>query len=252
MPKFGKLGDLASVDDPIVRSQGDVSFASYTGASLHILAGGSVTADSINITGADTIGNSLQAPVILSDGKTVMAIDGNNIPTLDIRAGTTAWGTTGITGNMLGFLPNVPSTAGNATTANINIGSITNRGGTVLLTNQYQPNSNLTGSIQVSRINTSHPTQAGDITLDSKSNITITNLVDASTSQVVSTSGKVTLLAASNVSTINGADIDGRGGNGGGIKIQAQNVDILEDSQVRVGIAPGLGFFGSQAGDIEI
>jgi filamentous hemagglutinin family protein len=38
----GDLGDLFSPNDPVIRATGDVSFDSYTGASLHILAGGSV------------------------------------------------------------------------------------------------------------------------------------------------------------------------------------------------------------------
>ncbi len=37
----GNGGDLASTDDPIIRANGDVSFNSYTGASIHIFAGGS-------------------------------------------------------------------------------------------------------------------------------------------------------------------------------------------------------------------
>ncbi|NEO47931.1 MAG: filamentous hemagglutinin N-terminal domain-containing protein, partial [Moorea sp. SIO4A3] len=38
----GSLGDLFSPDDPIIRSVGDVSFNSYLGTSLHIVAGGAV------------------------------------------------------------------------------------------------------------------------------------------------------------------------------------------------------------------
>jgi filamentous hemagglutinin family protein len=37
-----QLGSLFSPYDPIIRASGDVTFNSYTGASLHILAGGSV------------------------------------------------------------------------------------------------------------------------------------------------------------------------------------------------------------------
>ncbi|HEY9830746.1 MAG TPA: glycosyltransferase, partial [Stenomitos sp.] len=93
----GSLGNLFSPDDPVIRASGDVNFASYTGASLHILAGGSVTiTGNVTITGADaTYG--LAENVTLSDG-TVLAINGATQPTLDIRAGTTAVGTPGISG----------------------------------------------------------------------------------------------------------------------------------------------------------
>jgi filamentous hemagglutinin family protein len=182
-------------------SPGDVSFANYTGGSLEILAGGSVTANRINIT----------------------SMDGANIPTLDIKAN-----------------------------GNINIGSISNSRGTVILTNQDQPNHTLTGNIQVGRINTSHPTQAGNITLASQGDIILTGLVDASSSEVVSNSGQVTLLANGDVAIIDNANIDTRGGNGGGIKIQAENVNIAQRRLVLAGIAPDLGSVTSQAGDIEI
>ncbi|MGI2906876.1 filamentous hemagglutinin N-terminal domain-containing protein [Tolypothrix sp. VBCCA 56010] len=50
----GSLGGLFSPYDPIIRASGDVSFQSYTGGSLHILAGGSVTIPgTVTITGAD-------------------------------------------------------------------------------------------------------------------------------------------------------------------------------------------------------
>ncbi|MCJ8280365.1 MAG: filamentous hemagglutinin N-terminal domain-containing protein, partial [Rivularia sp. ALOHA_DT_140] len=88
----GSLGNLSSPNDPIIRASGDVSFDSYTGASLHILAGGSVniTGD-VTITGADSA-NGLQETVTLANGER-LDIDGKNLATLDIRAGTTAFGT---------------------------------------------------------------------------------------------------------------------------------------------------------------
>jgi ethanolamine utilization microcompartment shell protein EutS len=53
----GSPGNLYSPHDPIIRSNGDVSFDSYTGASLDIFAGGSVTIPgTITITGVDLTG----------------------------------------------------------------------------------------------------------------------------------------------------------------------------------------------------
>ena len=85
------LGDLVSLNDPIIFTGNDVFLASYTGASLHILAGGLVyIPGDIFITQSDTI-NSLKEDVTLSDGRTVVSIDGSARPTVDIRAGVD-WG----------------------------------------------------------------------------------------------------------------------------------------------------------------
>lgn len=179
----GSPGDFISINDPIVRSQGDVSFANYEGASLHILAGGNVTVNGdINITGTDTTANSLQENITLSNGNQIN-IDGSIEPTLDVRAGTTNFGTPGVTGT--GLTPDATNTA---TGSNINIGgTINNPGGRVLLTNQYQPNNDLTGgSITATSINTSNPLgNGGDVSVDSRSDINIPNGIN--TSSIVNT-----------------------------------------------------------------
>ncbi len=50
----GEPGTLVSFFDPIVTSNGDVTFGDYTGASLKVEAGGSIIGVSINITQPDT------------------------------------------------------------------------------------------------------------------------------------------------------------------------------------------------------
>ncbi len=174
----GSLGNFVSINDPVVRSQGDVSFASYEGASLHILAGGNVTIlGNINITGTDTTANSLQESITLSNGSQIN-IDGSAEPTLDIRAGTNNIGTPGITGTGL-----TPDTTAIPTGSNINIdGTINNSGGRVLLTNQYQANTNLAaGDITATAINTSNPIgNGGNVAIDSRSNINIPNGINTS------------------------------------------------------------------------
>lgn len=174
------LGSLSSPNDPVIRASGDVSFGSYTGASLHIFAGGSVTvAGDIRITGADAT-NGIQETVTLSDGTTVVEIDGQNKSTLDIRAGTTAFGTPSVT-NTDGFSPSEPNTVGIGTSANITIGgSITNPGGLVFLTNQYNPNT-LPGNITVGSINTSSSLEdGGSIFIDSRGDIALNSVIDSS------------------------------------------------------------------------
>lgn len=50
----GSLGNLFSPYDPVLLASGNVSLGDYTGASLHILAGGSVTLNNVTINNTDT------------------------------------------------------------------------------------------------------------------------------------------------------------------------------------------------------
>jgi filamentous hemagglutinin family protein len=250
----GQLGSLFSPYDPIIRASGDVTFNNYIGASLHILAGGSVNIPgNVRITGRDTQANSIVENVTLSDGSTVVAINGNAQPTLDIRAGTTAFGTSGITGTT-GFSLGVPSTNGNGTSADITIGSITNGGGIVFLTNQYAPSSSLPGgAIQVGATNTSVISgNAGSITIDSRGSIklrdtllatvtsngnggtvTFTALKDITTGSIITYSGFRSRGNAGNISltsttgaidtTAGSLDAGTTFGNGGTISLKAQS-----------------------------
>jgi len=167
-----------------------VAFDSYTGASLHVFAGGSVTVPgAIAITGADPA-NGIVETVTLSDGSTV-DINGQTTPTLDIRAGTLAVNPAGAIGDPAGLLPGVPETMADSTSADITIGSIRNEGGTVFLTNQYQPNLALAGGdIEVGAINTSAmgkadattspltqlQVQGGEVVIDSRQGIQTGNV----------------------------------------------------------------------------
>jgi len=192
----GQPGGMRSFYDPIVRARGDVSFAGYTGASLHIFAGGSVTADSITITGPDAT-TGLVETVTLSDGSSV-AVNGRSRPTLDIRAGTTAFSPPRTSGDSSGFTPSAPSSDRPRTNANISIGTITNPTGLVLLTNQYQPNPNLSGNITLGDVFTESPSGGGSVFVDSRGSLSF-RYIDVSgydaTFTVSGESGQVTLLA---------------------------------------------------------
>jgi len=59
-------------------------------------------------------------------------------------------------------------------------------------------------------------------------------------------------VARASVSLINGAEVNVRGRGGGSIAINAQNLNLANESTLRAGIAAGLGSDSSQAGDIEI
>ena len=220
----GDLGNLFSPHDPVIRSAGNVIFKSYTGASLHILAGGSVEAGDIRITGGDT-NNILQEIVPLSnpidglrpvDQQTEVRINGRN-STLDIRAGTTAFGSPGSSPfplNPASFpegLPTTPSGRG----ANITINSIdvANTGDAqIFLTNQ-DPRNQSSGSITVKG---NLVVAAGRIAIDSRGDITLGN--GANVSNAGNNGGSFQFLSEGNIN-ISGVASVGTNGGGAGIAI---------------------------------
>ncbi|WP_242046379.1 MULTISPECIES: two-partner secretion domain-containing protein [Calothrix] len=200
----GNLGDLFSPNDPVIRASGDVSFDSYKGASLHILAGGSVTIlGNVKITGVDT-SNFLKETVTLSDRKTNIDIDGSNEPTLDIRAG--------VSSNTIrspkfepdflsGFYAQNPTIIDTQINADITInGDIYNTSGAefnsgqIFITNQYQPNNELAGNITTGKIWT-----YGDVTIDSRGDIEIRDEIDTSPQDNNKIGGNVTIQAVDDI-----------------------------------------------------
>ncbi|EGJ34484.1 MULTISPECIES: filamentous hemagglutinin N-terminal domain-containing protein [Moorena] len=215
----GSLGDLFSPDDPIIRSVGDVSFNSYLGTSLHIVAGGAVEIGSVIITGNETGTEGIDfisEAITLSNG-TVVDINGQTEPTLDVRAGVdpNQVGIPGLTGNQFfGDLFNLnlfgrPTITNTATSADIKIGTIAFANvnildllfqnisandllaGKVLLTNQYKPNPSLAGDIEVSAtlgslvptlanlaIQNGEVLKGGSVTIDSRGSITLNGIVN--------------------------------------------------------------------------
>lgn len=265
----GELGNLYSPQDPVILTSGNVELGNYTGASLHILAGGSVTLGNVTITGSDTTGNAIGpsnslssfAGVTLSNG-TRLTVDGATQATLDIRAGIDWSQLGGFLGEkVLGSIPNpqpaFPLSSFSPTSATIQIGSITNsenagarKSGQVLITNQYYPNLNLPGGdITVASILTS-PNQnsltaginnGGNITIDSRSNLSLNGPINTSvdTSSSSSSAGEVFLQAGQNI-FLNGSidtSADSTSGslqaNGGDVDIEAGgNILLTSDSDI--------------------
>ena len=157
----GRLGQLVSDGDPVFETAGDFAAEGYTGASLQILAGGSVTIPGdISIDSAGTPFN--DSTVELSNG-TALTLQGTTEPTVDIRAGTTQ------------FFDR-PNQSDRPTSANIDIGTIVNPTGTVYLTNRFAPNSGLTGNIMVGEISTADMSGGGDVILDAQGQITFDSI----------------------------------------------------------------------------
>lgn len=251
----GSLGTLQSPHDPVIRSLGDVFINAYEGASLHILAGGSVEIpNEIVITGADPV-NGVVETVMLSDGSSQL-IDGRTVPTVDIRAGVNpaAIGNPALSGTGT-FSPPTLTTA-IPTSANIRVGNIVNRGGTVFLTNRYQPNGALTGEIVVGAIDTRRVTgdigNGGTVTLDSRSDMRFTtNSFAINTSAEAGSSGAIQLIVDRDL-ILDGATnrifgISNSATPGGDIRLTARNVLF------RNGAILGTATFGAgDAGNITI
>ncbi len=259
----GSPGILFSPKDPVIRANGDVLLGGYQGASLHIFAGGSVTIPGgVVIVAPDPV-NGIVEDVTLSNGTTV-SINGRTKPTLDVRAGTTAIGTPGITDTFppTGIIvPPLPSPIGTPTSANITIGGILNQGGVVFLTNQYKPNPSLPGgAINVTGLSgvpgvTGAITTAnqmgdgGSIILDSRSTIALNDTVNASSS--AGKGGDITLIAKGDITTTN---INSLGLLGGNINLTSNGKLSLNDSLIISGsfspVLPPIP--GLRGGDINV
>ena len=151
-----QAGSLFSPVDPIIRTQGDVVIGGYRGASLHVIAGGSVILGTAIVTGSEqgSVGiDFVQESVTLSDG-TLVEVDGRSQPTLDIRAGVSPdeIGTADIA-SVTGldpatdFLFNPQAGIEPPIRADIDIGNVIMAApnGLVLITNQYAKNTDIAG-----------------------------------------------------------------------------------------------------------
>ncbi len=256
----GSLGDFFSFYDPIIRSQGDVSFNTYLGTSLHILAGGSVNIGSvfiiesapavqtktINPTATPTLAN-----VTLSDG-TPVVINGSKRATLDVRAGMKpqAIGSPGDETSGIFFDPfpspvSPPVNNPVATSADITIGNvgILAPNGLVFITNQYQPNQSLPGGeITIDSINAiGDPlfvNNLGDVIFDSRGSITLNSRINVSASRIdsgtfIGNGGDVTLLANGNITFNPGSEIFSRGLIGGNITIRSDATISVKGSDIQ-------------------
>ncbi|MEO0395255.1 MAG: filamentous hemagglutinin N-terminal domain-containing protein [Cyanobacteria bacterium P01_A01_bin.137] len=205
----GSAGNLTSPNDPVILAVGDVGIGDYQdGASLHVLAGGSIILGNvvINQTGSvdDTIGPNSSNPlfqalsaVTLSDGSTAV-IDGATRPTLDVRAGIDWSQFPGFPGGSIETPPGSVGPIFNPTPNGslILIGNVDARrenaaafeNSNIFITNQFNRNAALptdavTSSVSIGNINastgqeqTTEIVQAGDVVIDSFGNVSTRNI----------------------------------------------------------------------------
>ncbi|MEQ8956377.1 MAG: filamentous hemagglutinin N-terminal domain-containing protein, partial [Coleofasciculus sp. C2-GNP5-27] len=282
----GTPGNSFAADDPIVLAAGNVKLGNYEGASLHILAGGSVelgtvtinntgpTASTINsnnntlIPGTNTPYSAL-SNVMLSDGTSV-SVNGDTRPTLDVRAGID-WTQSPFTG-----VPGIPTSTdiptGSVTFetpslsgSNISVGEIkiTQSDGLVLLTNHYQPNLGLPdGSIQVESIIADKrelgifdPTNlffesGGEIAIDARGDLSIADNAKIASGGLVN--GQVTLnsdtaIIFNDFSRIQNLSSTPAAGVGRDIRLTAPTITLTNSNLVR-----NLYEGGKQGGNIII
>jgi hypothetical protein len=280
----GGAAALYSPEDPILFAQGDVSVAAYTGQSIHVLAGGSITMTSVTVTtpadlanqnnvirpangnvfnGTDTIGS--LATLTLSNGEDLV-IDGQQRATIDLRAGVD-WSTFAGGAPDNGWISStVPpgTTQSAATGASISVGNLStsnNNDAVVLLTNRYRPRAGVSGNISTGTISTSIATfadwRAGRIVIDSRNAVTTGSLSTNATDNPGGAGGDVLILAEDTIQTGGistfGSSLDGVSRRGGGdVFIESRTGDVAFGQIVT-------GFFGNSAnavtepaGDVRI
>ncbi|MGK7927153.1 MAG: filamentous hemagglutinin N-terminal domain-containing protein [Spirulina sp.] len=250
----GELGDLKSPHDPVIRTLGDVFINGYQGASLHIIAGGQVVMNFVQIImGADTA-NGLTETVQLSNGQ-LLNIDGKSRPTLDIRSGIDPAfiSTPFLTGSGTFFPPfNFPT---NPSSADIVLGNVeVKSGGQVFLSNQYFPNTSLgtvSGGISVGSIDTQDIFAGGSVTIDARNEININGGINVSANAFFGNGGDINLLSQSEINLNTGSILTSVGNAGGNIFLESGGTIRANNSQITSG---SYGFLGGNptGGDLTL
>jgi filamentous hemagglutinin family protein len=236
----GQGGNFVSLYDPIFTVGGDYSIGTYSGASLKVVADGSITGNAITITGADSPSsisssdpdfNTLTTtPALILTAKTG-AIAIGDITSSDKKDGLTvtlsaqngiATGNIGDTQKGKGNAGTISltTTQGNITTGNILLNEISPGNGASVTLSATQ------GSITTGNIDTSEKGQgsAGAVTLSAKNTIS-TGYIDT-TDQGPGNGGDISLTTSQNTISVNGyLDASSQGpGNGGNIQISTNNL----------------------------
>jgi hypothetical protein len=238
----GNPGNFVSLYDPIISSNGDVTFANYGGAALKIEAKGSIIGGDIIINGPD---NPTSIPV--SDPHFNLLTTSR---ALILQAGKTALDNPAATSSgVYNVPPNSPSlgdtvfssSTGPTLPGNIRIGNIipiqNQNGGPVIM----EATGNITtGSLTSSSyVDNNNAGNGGAITLKAGGNINITGRINSLSSASPGNAGNggaISLLAGSNINitdNLNSSSFSysGNAGNGGTITINAPNGSITIGSE---------------------
>jgi filamentous hemagglutinin family protein len=241
---LGQPGNFVSLYDPIISSNGDVSFGDYTGVALKVEALGSISAGNITITAPDIslTGSDPDIPILTSSRALILRVGLNqltnpaNIPqsqqgtsftspgrisspasitAKDIR--TSASAQEDVAGGTV-----ILSAPGNIRTDSINSSSSQRNGGTISLTSN-------SGSINVSSLDSfSRSGNGGAITLNTNSGSISAGSINSSSRS--GNAGAVSLI--SNSGSINTSSIDSssESGNGGNISINSNSGSVNTSS----------------------
>jgi filamentous hemagglutinin family protein len=264
-------GNFVSLYDPIISSNGDVTFGNYTGVALKVEATGSITAGDIIITGPDTalVGTDPDIPTLTSSAALIL------------RAGVA----------QLTNPANVPQSSGGATftspgqptlPGSITVGGIRTEDGPVILSavgnisqgnlnpDSLVPISTTTGDIEITSsggILTLGPINGvGDVTLNAAGDIDLSDNEGMGTVNITSSGGSIDsgdLIGVSGNVTLNAAgDItigsDNIGTLGGDIRLTSGGAISIGDGIVSEGgnitlnaagdITPGPIYTGEETG----
>lgn len=232
-------GDLNSPNDPIVIANGDVVIGNYTGASLHVLAGGAVGLGNITINQVDNTAATISpnnplpilaqlATVTLGDGSTLI-IDGASQPTLDIRAGIDWDAFGGVPGNQIvpggSLVANFqePPTSNGILVGNIDANVENSR---IFLTNRFNRNVDLPSvPILVADVSTNLDNgQAGNVVVDAFGDIFTAEIDTFIGAGGIGDAGDIMLLSeAGGIDTTAGSLVTSTAnGMAGGVRLEAE------------------------------
>ena len=233
------IGNLISPNDPVILANGNVTLGNYTGASLHILAAGSVAMGNVTINNRGTVSTTINpnnttlfnstkryadlATFSLTDYQTIknsrgsvqdivpvqtpITIDGSTKATLDIRAGVDWAQLGGLPASPIvsGAIAPVPTYVDPPARADITVNGnirVSQPSGLVLLTNQFTPNT-LQGKISTQEINTGTNVvgaDAGDIRVYGRGDIALNSNLIAYSEPVFGNAGNGGSVAISSYS----------------------------------------------------
>lgn len=218
----GQLGILRSPIDPVISALGDIQFDAYIGASLKIIAGGSVTIPSgVFITGTGPVPSICPTPCleIYAGVDPSSPLFATNPPT-----------------NVPPFPPGIinPSLpTATPSSADITLGAVGGLGLTnVLLTNQTDPNPMLSGDIQITGFSGfGAVTNGGNVDIQSRRDVVISNAESTVGGLTGQPGGRFAVSATRDISITNSPiDSTSRGGTGQDITLQAGNHLTINNS----------------------